>query len=487
MRLDDVKGFVFDIDGTLVHREGPTLHLQPGAVDVLTKIRASDRPFVLFTNGSHLPPGAFADEIRRRPRRVPTTSCSPPLVSVLFYLRTHEHDGSVLAFVNDVVKDTAEAGVALAGDDAPDVGAVFVAHQDVVDFLKLERAARALLHGAPLLTGSYAPYYAGLDGPIFSRRNGRGSPGQGLGRRADRRRQAVPGRRRRRRRPAGRADRADRSDRRRRRMDVALGRMCGARTILVTCGTSVTSNASPFRTSTGRTWSSTGWPRFSTGSDGGYAPMTVRGMTSAEEAVSHVRSGDTIMVGGSACRRAADAHRRACEHSQATDLTVVRTTSASLAGGWESFSARAVSAVASRRSSRRTRRPWPPRNAGHIEATLNPQDVRGGDSRGRRRHRRLLHARRGGHAPRRGQGGTGHRRRAARPREPDLRDVSPSTRADELGNLWYRHTARNFNPMMATAAKITIAEAGEIVAVGELDPESIATPHLYVDQLVASA
>ena len=62
-----------------------------------------------------------------------------------------------------------------------------------------------------------------------------------------------------------------------------------------------------------------------------------------------------------------------------------------------------------------------------------------------------------------------------------------AARADELGNLWYRHTARNFNPMMATAAKVTIAEAREIVAVGELDPESIATPHLYVDHLVAGA
>jgi 3-oxoacid CoA-transferase A subunit len=59
-----------------------------------------------------------------------------------------------------------------------------------------------------------------------------------------------------------------------------------------------------------------------------------------------------------------------------------------------------------------------------------------------------------------------------------------AARADTLGNLWYRHTARNFNPLMATAAAITIAEAGEIVRVGELEPESIATPHLYVDYLV---
>ncbi|MBM3678065.1 MAG: CoA transferase subunit A [Actinobacteria bacterium] len=61
-----------------------------------------------------------------------------------------------------------------------------------------------------------------------------------------------------------------------------------------------------------------------------------------------------------------------------------------------------------------------------------------------------------------------------------------AARSDELGNLWYRKTARNFNPLMATAADVTIAEAGEIVPVGCLDPESIVTPHLYVDLLVRS-
>ena len=62
-----------------------------------------------------------------------------------------------------------------------------------------------------------------------------------------------------------------------------------------------------------------------------------------------------------------------------------------------------------------------------------------------------------------------------------------AARADTLGNLWYRRTARNFNPLMATAADVTIAEAGEILEVGELEPESVVTPHLYVDHLVAAA
>jgi 3-oxoacid CoA-transferase subunit A/3-oxoadipate CoA-transferase alpha subunit len=61
-----------------------------------------------------------------------------------------------------------------------------------------------------------------------------------------------------------------------------------------------------------------------------------------------------------------------------------------------------------------------------------------------------------------------------------------AARADALGNLWYRRTARNFNPLMATAAQVTIAEVEEIVPTGELDPESIHTPHLYVDELVRS-
>lgn len=57
-------------------------------------------------------------------------------------------------------------------------------------------------------------------------------------------------------------------------------------------------------------------------------------------------------------------------------------------------------------------------------------------------------------------------------------------RADTRGNLTYRMTARNFNPLMATAADVTIAEVDEIIAAGELDPEAIVTPGIYVDRVV---
>ena len=57
-------------------------------------------------------------------------------------------------------------------------------------------------------------------------------------------------------------------------------------------------------------------------------------------------------------------------------------------------------------------------------------------------------------------------------------------KADKLGNLVYRQTAQNFNPMMAAAGKITIAEVEEIVEVGELLPNEIHTPGIYVQGLI---
>jgi 3-oxoacid CoA-transferase subunit A len=57
-------------------------------------------------------------------------------------------------------------------------------------------------------------------------------------------------------------------------------------------------------------------------------------------------------------------------------------------------------------------------------------------------------------------------------------------KADPLGNLIFRKTSRNFNPLAAAAGKITIAEAEEIVKVGELDPDEIHTPGIYVQRVV---
>jgi 3-oxoadipate CoA-transferase alpha subunit len=58
-------------------------------------------------------------------------------------------------------------------------------------------------------------------------------------------------------------------------------------------------------------------------------------------------------------------------------------------------------------------------------------------------------------------------------------------RADRWGNLVYRKAARNFNPVMAMAGKITVAQVSEMAALGELDPEAVATPGIFVDRVIA--
>ena len=217
--------------------------------------------------------------------------------------------------------------------------------------------------------------------------------------------------------------------------------------------------------------------------------MTATGVTSAEEAIAHVRSGDTVMVGGfglvGAPLTLIDA---LVEQSDATELTIVSNNigepgrglgkllrEGRIKRGISSYftsNPEAVEAV----------------NSGHLEATLMPQGT-------------FAEAIRAGGA---GIGGfytpvaagtllaDGKEERiiegVPHVLEPPLRAhvaLVFAARADTYGNLWYRRTARNFNPVMATAADITIAEAGEIVDAGMLEPESIATPHVYIDYLVA--
>lgn len=60
-------------------------------------------------------------------------------------------------------------------------------------------------------------------------------------------------------------------------------------------------------------------------------------------------------------------------------------------------------------------------------------------------------------------------------------------KADKEGNLIYRKTARNFNPMMATAGKTTVVEVEELVEVGELDPDNIHTAGIFVDRIIVGS
>ena len=57
-------------------------------------------------------------------------------------------------------------------------------------------------------------------------------------------------------------------------------------------------------------------------------------------------------------------------------------------------------------------------------------------------------------------------------------------KSDRMGNLIYRKTARNFGPIMAAAAETTIVQTDQLVEIGDLDPEAIVTPSIYVNRLV---
>jgi HAD superfamily hydrolase (TIGR01450 family) len=156
VRFEDVRGFVFDVDGTLVHRAGAEVRPLPGAKDVLDAIRESGRPMALFTNGSHMPPAAFARELREAGLPVDDDQVLTPLCSVQTFLERHG-EVSVLPFVTDPARGyLEEAGVRLVdGGENDVVDVVFVAHPKGVDFESLELAARAA--------------YAGANGPILSR------------------------------------------------------------------------------------------------------------------------------------------------------------------------------------------------------------------------------------------------------------------------------------------------------------------------------
>ena len=69
-------------------------------------------------------------------------------------------------------------------------------------------------------------------------------------------------------------------------------------------------------------------------------------------------------------------------------------------------------------------------------------------------------------------------------RPPDDVALIKAERGDRWGNLTYRQAARNFGPVMATAARRTVASVHEIVALGQLDPEAIVTPGIFVRQIV---
>jgi HAD superfamily hydrolase (TIGR01450 family) len=169
VRLDDVRGFVFDVDGSLVHR-GADFRARPlpGAVEVLEAIRASGRPLVLFTNGSHIGPEAFARGLREDGLPIADDELLTPVCSALTYLARRHPGRPALVFGSEATRSRmAAAGVPLVDDESAEV--VFVSHVEDVSLDAMEIAARAVSKGAKLLTANYQRGFWGANGIIFSR------------------------------------------------------------------------------------------------------------------------------------------------------------------------------------------------------------------------------------------------------------------------------------------------------------------------------
>lgn len=215
--------------------------MQPGAREVLERIRASGRPLALFTNGSHATPESFAAGLRAAGLPVSDDEMLTPLRSIQHYVHARVRGGSMLLLGNPPARAyLGRAGIRLLDkDDVGGADVVFVATPEDVDFDELERAARAILAGARLLTGSFAPAYAGANGPIISR----GAMTAAALAKASGARPVIVGK------PSWAALRTI-SDQLRMpskhvavigddvTMDIALGRMGGSRTILVRSGIS---------------------------------------------------------------------------------------------------------------------------------------------------------------------------------------------------------------------------------------------------------
>lgn len=164
-----VSAFMFDVDGTLAHRTPDgRAQPQPGALEVLARIRASGRPLVCFTNASHVPSAKVAAGLRRDGIELSDAELLTPIDSATSYLLRYHPLQPVKVFAPDAVKEFfVERGIALT--EASDARVVFVGHQQQVDLDQVELAARAIDGGAVLLTSSYVRGYAGAHGIIYSR------------------------------------------------------------------------------------------------------------------------------------------------------------------------------------------------------------------------------------------------------------------------------------------------------------------------------
>jgi 4-nitrophenyl phosphatase len=172
--LESARGFIFDVDGTLVLADDPNIgggmRPLPGACELLRRLRAAALPFVCFTNGTGQVPAAQAARLRQLGLDVEDEQLLTPAVVAATYIRQHHAGECVLAFGNEgIFGPLCDAGVETAAlGQAEQAGVVLVGADPEFTYDKLVAACRAVWHGAPLLVTSMAPWFASRNGRMPS-------------------------------------------------------------------------------------------------------------------------------------------------------------------------------------------------------------------------------------------------------------------------------------------------------------------------------
>jgi NagD protein len=175
-RLRDAKGFIFDMDGTLVlgDRVNHGLRPLPGAVEMLDWVRDRGLPYVVFTNGTNRAPAHFARVLREAGLPVPDEVMMTPASSAVVMFTKREYQRVMVLGGEGLAEPLHEAGIevvppARAGQDGrpadiPQVDAVFVGWFPEFTMPALEAACHAVWAGAALFSASQTPFFASAHG-----------------------------------------------------------------------------------------------------------------------------------------------------------------------------------------------------------------------------------------------------------------------------------------------------------------------------------
>lgn len=170
-RLRGARGFIFDIDGTLVLGDDSNRGFAPlpGALELLTYLLEADIPFVAFTNGTVRTPKASAGKLRGAGLPVEDAAAMTPSYVAADYLSRHEFERILVLGCEGVWRPLTEAGltVVLPADMAGAVDAVYIGWYREFTMDDLETACLAVMAGAKLFTASDVPFFATARGRAF--------------------------------------------------------------------------------------------------------------------------------------------------------------------------------------------------------------------------------------------------------------------------------------------------------------------------------